>query len=275
MSLGQFVMRTRIFCKQESLGLQVVVFLMTASMLLLGEPKSIANSYSTCRDPQSIPDVVACRNETVNIGTPEEHRISAVLVAMAPKASIACTISRASAQPASPELGDLRCFQVFESGLIVSFNLVEGQNGDRLEVSQPVEGGNRDIVVLGNIRMRAANSDDIEEDVLTLNEVLADAFRPIEPRSRVTCAFCHRPANHPVVNINGISTKPLAGIRLNETVRGTVPKNGQIKPEELLDRLTKLRSFHSCDAGHLKSETCRRIAALESSERYFKMDGPP
>lgn len=244
------------------------VFVAVSVWNILAAPISgYASPADPCRDPEFASDVLACRNEVVLRGVPTENRISAVLNAMAPDASIACTTSQASAQPAAPELGDLRCFQVFDSGLIVSFNLLAGLNGDRLEVSQPVVPGQREAVILGNIRASG--------DVSTLDEVLADAFRPVDRGSRVTCAFCHRPVDHPPVVVDGVTTSVVAGIRLNETVRGTVPKNGQVPPRELSKRLQYLSDFHDCSAsGSPNPETCRRISVLQKSDRMFKLDGP-
>lgn len=218
-----------------------------------------------CIDPAGIKDVVDCRNAAGLIGPAS---VSAVLEAYAPFASVACTRSQSSGQPASPDIGDLRCFQIFQSGVIVSFNVVEGLNEDRIEVSQPAAPGDRERIILANVPSK--NS----EDVL-LSDALADAFRPVEPGGRMTCTTCHRTVNHPRVKVGGIDTWVLQGIRLNSSVRGTVAKNGQIDPARLDDVLDGLTRQHHCRDGAAAQETCKRVRAVRASRDRFPVDNPP
>lgn len=224
-----------------------------------------------CIDPAGIKDVVDCRNAAGanGRGLHGSAVVSFVAGHYAPFASAACTRSQASGQPASPDLGDLRCFQVFDSGVILSFNLVEGLNEDRLEVSQPLARGDRERVILANI----PTHNDADAN---LSDALADAFRPVEPDGHMTCGMCHRTVNHPQVKIDGIDTWVLTGVRLNSTVRGTLPKNGQVDPAQLDAVLDDLAKRHSChEAGEVDSETCRRIRAVRSSRDRFPLDSPP
>ncbi|NBQ52283.1 MAG: hypothetical protein EBU49_01705 [Proteobacteria bacterium] len=217
-----------------------------------------------CQDPAGIIDVINCRNAAHAKGVSGPAVVSYVLEKLAPFASVACTTSQSSGQPANPDEGDLRCFQVFDSGLILSFNLVSGLNGDRLEVSQSLVPGDRDRVILANIP---------SGHPVTLAEALSGAFTPIDPGSRMTCGMCHRTVDHPQVVIDGVSTWVLAGIRLNSTVRGGVAKNGQVFPEHLDEILRGLARRHGCNARPV-TETCRRIASVTGSQRRFPMDDP-
>ncbi|MEY4631985.1 MAG: hypothetical protein RIQ81_2105 [Pseudomonadota bacterium] len=225
---------------------------------------------ATCPPPQTIKDVVDCRNALAGGGPVS---LAAILEEYAPHAEVACTTSRGSAQPAAPEEGDFRCFQVFPGGLISSFNLVAGLNGDRIEIGQPAVAGNRDEVFLANVPTRTATN---------LEQALADATRPIEPGDRMTCGMCHRSAG--TGSISGVDAWVFSGIRLNSSVRGTVPRNGQVAPELLDGKLNELLVFHKCTArSALRSlrwkadagETCRRIAAVISSPGRFPLDNPP
>ena len=222
-----------------------------------------------CVDPAGIKDVVDCRNAAGLIGP---SAVSVVLDAYAPFASAACTPSQSSGQPAFPDLGDLRCFQIFQSGVIISFNLVEGLNEDRIEVSQPLTPGDRDRVILANVPVTN------KADVL-LSDALADAFRPVEPGGHMTCGMCHRTVNHPQVKIDGIDTWVLKGIRLNSTVRGALPRRGQIGPADLNTVLDDLARRHDCHGGNAAAmepcETCRRIHAVRQSRDRFPVDNPP
>lgn len=221
-----------------------------------------------CHDPAGIVDILDCRNAADgdgSMGLKGPSVVSFVVEKLAPYASVACTVSQSSGQPAFPGEGDLRCFQVFESGLILSFNLVAGLNGDRLEVSQPLVPGDRERVILANIA---------SENPVTLAEALGGAFLPVEPGSSMSCGLCHRTVDHPQVEIGGVSTWVLAGIRLNSTVRGSLPKNGQVLPERLDEVLGDLAHRHGCKAGTL-TETCRRISSVATSQRRFPMDNPP
>jgi hypothetical protein len=224
-----------------------------------------------CIDPAGIPDVVGCRN-AAGIGGAGIHGpgvVSFVASQYAPVASAACTRSQSSGQPARPDMGDLRCFQIFQSGVIISFNLVEGLNGDRIEVSQPPNRGDRERVILANIPTH-------NDEPVTVADALADAFRPVEPGDHMTCGMCHRTVNHPQVKIDGIDAWVLTGIRLNSTVRGTIRPNGQIDPAQLDAVLDDLASRHSCiEAADAGSETCKRIRAVRSSRGRFPMDNPP
>jgi len=217
-----------------------------------------------CEDPAGIIDIIDCRNAADANGLRGQAVVSYVLNKLAPYASVACTASQSSGQPANPDEGDLRCFQVFESGLILSFNLVAGLNGDRLEVSQPLVPGDRERVILANIP---------SGHPVTLADALAGAFTPIDQGSRMTCGMCHRTVDHPQVVIDGVSTWVLAGIRLNSTVRGGVAKNGQVFPEHLDEILRGLARRHGCNARPV-TETCRRIASVAGSQRRFPMDNP-
>jgi hypothetical protein len=224
---------------------------------------------AACPTPASIREVVDCRN-TLTGGAPVA--ISSVLAEFAPEASVACTTSRASAQPAAPELGDLRCFQVLPNGLTLSFNLLEGLNGDRIEVSQPSIAWNRDEVFLANVSTQKASD---------LGRALADAVGPFEPGSNRTCGMCHKTVG--LGQVDGVEARIFAGIRLNSTIRGTVPRNGQIAPEELRERLKELLSRHGCPPpeGYFVerrslegSETCRRISVVSNSAQLFPLDSP-
>lgn len=217
-----------------------------------------------CEDPAGIIDIINCRNASDANDLRGQAVVSDVLDKLAPYASVACTASQSSGQPANPDEGDLRCFQVFDSGLILSFNLVAGLNGDRLEVSQALVPGDRERVILANIP---------SGHPVTLAEALAGAFAPIDQGSRMTCGMCHRTVNHPQVVIDGVSTWVLAGIRLNSTVRGGVAKNGQVFPERLDEVLRGLAHRHGCNSRPV-TETCRRIASVAGSQRRFPMDNP-
>ena len=230
-----------------------------------------------CSEPNEIKDIVDCQNTALATVQSSAAAVSFVAENLAPFARAACTISQSSGQPASPDEGDLRCFQVFDSGVITSFNLVEGINGDRIEVSQPLAPGDRDRVILADI------STDLPA---TLGGALAGAFKPIDSGSPMTCGTCHRTVGHEPVEIDGNSTWVLAGIRLNSTVRGTLPKNGQVPPEKLDGVLGELAVRHGCVAQAVGvaitglasmtelSETCRRIAAVVASKGRFQMDNP-
>ena len=220
---------------------------------------------ANCVDPSGISDIVECRNAAGPNGFLGSSAVSFVAENLAPMASVACTVSQGSGQPAHPDEGDLRCFQVFESGVIASFNLLEGLNGDRIEVSQPLARGDRERVILANIPTNGP---------ATLAGAIGGAFSPIEPGSRMTCGTCHRTVDHPAVEIDGISTWVRAGIRLNSTVRGTVAKNGQIAPGRLTEVLNGLFIQHGCGTSPDR-ETCRRITAVSSSPRRFPLDNPP
>lgn len=215
---------------------------------------------ASCPPPESIKNIVECRN-SLAAGGPVA--VSDVLSRYAPDASVACTSSRASAQPASPEEGDLRCFQVFTGGLTVSFNLVEGLNGDRLEISQPADSGDRDRVFLANVS--TLNQTD-------LTRALAQANEPVEPGSAMTCGMCHQTIGQG--RVDGIDAWIFAGIRLNSTLRGTIPRNGQVPPDTLMSRLRELQLRHGCQGDADESETCRRMAAVISSPRLFPLDSP-
>ncbi len=256
-----------------NLGIKWLVVLLSGGAALVPsiEPAHARFFTGVCEDPAGIIDIVNCRNAADGADASKSRDIkgqavvSFVVEKLAPFASVACTVSQSSGQPAFPDEGDLRCFQVFESGLILSFNLVAGLNGDRLEVSQPLVPGDRERVILGNIA---------SDHPVTLAEALGGAFIPVEPGSRMTCGLCHRTVDHPQVEIDGVSTWVLSGIRLNSTVRGSLPKNGQVLPERLDEVLRNLAHRHGCKADSVM-ETCRRIASVTASQRKFSMDNPP
>lgn len=222
-----------------------------------------------CPPPSTIKDVVDCRN-SLTAGGPVS--LGAMIEQYAPHAEVACTTSRASAQPAAPDEGDLRCFQVFPGGLITSFNLLTGLNGDRIELSQPALADNRDEVFLANVPTTSSTN---------LEQALADVNRPLDSDHAMTCGMCHRSAGSGT--ISGFDAWVFRGIRLNSTLHGTVPRNGQVAPENLDAKLKELLAFHKCAAPApakivappgLAGETCRRISAVLASRGRYPLDNP-
>lgn len=208
-----------------------------------------------CPAPRSIQEIVLCQNKLLSISQPAA--ISAFLSVYADKATLACTKSGASAQPAHPNEGDLRCFFVFESGVTLATNILEGLNNDHLEMSEIYRGGG---VFLGHMDLATpANTQD----------VMSSSVEQIEG-TRMTCATCHDRQTTDSVSSNGFEAWPLAPIKINRTLSGTIPRNGQVKPEELDQVLKGLQVRHQCEK--VPSETCRRIEMLLKAPRRLPLD---
>jgi hypothetical protein len=213
-----------------------------------------------CPNPQSLFDVVVCQNTVMSTDIAPES-LSIFLSEYLEYPEIACTTSGASAQPAYPAEGDLRCFLIFSSKITISFNLVENLNANSLELSQLFLGGNNAGVVLGRFDLSRT---------FNLQEVLDSATAPIG-NSRLTCASCHDRLDGPAVTIHGVSAPLLTPISINRTVMGGIPKHGQVPPEKLKQELARLGDSHGCTNRPLK-ETCRRIKFAASVQRRAPLE---
>lgn len=218
---------------------------------------------SPCPEPHTIRDLVGCQNIAVQEASPEHPAtMSRYIRSLSAFASLACTQSGASAQPAYPMDGDLRCFFVF-ANTTASFNIVEGINDNDIEVSQTFHAEGASGVLLGRFNLERA---------VTPQVVLTSGIENI-PGTHMSCLSCHRAVSSDMVQVDGISTLVLKPIRINSTLGGTVPTNGQIPPEDLDRVLKDLSSRHKCPSTPV-SETCLRIDALKAAPKGLPMDNP-
>jgi hypothetical protein len=158
--------------------------------------------------------------------------------------------------------GDLRCFFLF-ANTTASFNIVEGINDNDIEVSQTFHAEGASGVLLGRFNLESA---------VTPQVVLTSGIENI-PGTHMSCLSCHRPVSSDMVQVDGISTLVLKPIRINSTLGGTLPTNGQVPPEDLDTVLKDLSSRHKC-ASTPGSETCLRIDALKAAPKRLPMDNP-
>lgn len=218
----------------------------------------------TCPEPSSIKDFVLCQNKLV---AARSQKLSDYLSVYASTARGACTTSGASAQPAAPDEGDLRCFFVFRSGATLSFNLLEGMNHNHIEVSEPAhtEDGADRGVLLAFFHM---------DKSVSLAEALASSGIDLNDRG-LNCTFCHQVIGRDQVKREGIGAWVLEPIKLNATVRGTIPRHGQVAPERLTQVLNELMVRHQCAQGAVaQAETCLRLRILRSVKGRVPLDNP-
>lgn len=222
----------------------------------LGKP--VLADHTICNPPKNIADIVECQNQVIDELSP---KISSLLRALSHSGSLGCTKSQASAQPAYPSRGDLRCFMVFGSGVTLSTNLVDGLNENHLEVSENYQDATRSGVILGHFSM---------DERANLKAVLESSTKPLFG-SRMSCASCHRPVgvtNVPACDGQGSGTL-LTPIMINRTVTGTIANaaRGQISPDKLDEELDRLSQTHRCGSVGLNvsiQETCLRISILKT-----------
>ena len=215
-----------------------------------------------CPEPKSVADFVDCQNHVLASG--RAMPVSAYIAALVSYGSLACTKSRASAQPAAPDRGDLRCFLRFPSNTTVSVNLLEGLNHDDIEVSEVYAVGNDSGAIMGRFNMLGPVR--LGDVVRTVNEPLFG--------SRMTCMTCHPSVTDAQVDLgHGLKAWLVTPIHFNETVRGTVPMVGQVSPEDLDAQLHDLMTQNHCTVGSF-SETCERIRLLLTAPDRYKLDNP-
>ena len=218
----------------------------------------------TCPEPSSVKDFVLCQNKLV---ASRASRLSDYIGAYAYAARSACTMSGASAQPAAPDEGDLRCFFVFKSGATVSFNLLEGMNRNHIEVSEPTptdDGADRGVLLAFFLMTKS----------ISLADALASSETDLNDRG-LKCTFCHQVLGNDQVKRDGIGAWVLSPIKLNSTVRGTIPRNGQIAPQELDRILSALETRHQCTQTTMKNaETCLRLRIIRSVKVRMPLDNP-
>lgn len=226
---------------------------------------AFANSQKNiCPEPKGIQDLVACQNKII-LNQGSTATIADYIEALIATARVACTRSGASAQPAYPAEGDLRCFLVFQNGSTVSVNLVEGLNNNHIEISERVPSSDPDEegVLLAHFYMTKA---------ITYAQALQSPSINLNDRG-LKCGFCHDTiVNEPIVR-DGIEAWVLTPIKLNSTVRRTIPKNGQVPPEQLDQVLGELWKEHACLQTKM-SETCRRLFFFKSNPNKVPLDNP-
>lgn len=231
-------------------------------LLSLLNPPSYAGIK--CPEPSSIKDFVLCQNKLV---AARAHKLSDYLAAYASTARAACTASGSSAQPAAPDEGDLRCFFVFKSGATLSFNLLEGMNRNHIEVSESTltdDGAERGVLLAFFLM----------DKPISLAQALASSETDLNDRG-LKCTFCHQVLGTDQVKRDGIGAWVLEPIKLNSTVRKTIPRNGQVAPERLDRVLSELAVRHQCAQGAMThAETCLRIRLLRGVKVRLPLDNP-
>ncbi len=219
-----------------------------------------------CPLPIGIKELVACQNKVIESKPTKSAAVSDYMNALIDHAGIACTRSGASAQPAYPAEGDLRCFLVFKTGATLSVNIVEGINDNHIEVSERVPSTPTEYegVLLAHFYMTKPISfaQALQSPSLSLND------------RGLKCAFCHDTVGNYPITREGVEAWVLVPIKLNSTVRRTIPRNGQVPPEELAQVLTELWGEHGCAQKTKLSETCRRLEILRSNSHLVPLDNP-
>lgn len=241
---------------------RIFAILFIGIFLSLGQ--STYAAVETCPDPASIKDFITCQNRLLE--TNSAPRLSDYIAAYADAGRLACTRSGASAQPAFPDQGDLRCFLVFKSRATVSFNIVEGTNRNHIEVSEPaMSDADDDGVLLAFFLLNKP---------IGLAEALGSSSVELNDRG-LKCSFCHQVLGNDQIMRDGIKAWVLTPIKLNSTVRETIPRNGQIAPE-LLDKVLKdLYVGHACEAKTtMPSETCMRLSVMRRVKEKAPLDNP-
>lgn len=232
-----------------------------------------AQNSQVCRNITKIHDLVECHRILFNRNS-AVFPMSELLKELADDAELACTKSQASVQPARPATGDLRCMFRVSLGadgledvettqsdwMALTFNVVEGSNDDHLELSRSLtreSNWDDEAVVLAHFDLKSQ---------ITMNGLFESAFKPIRPR--VTCASCHVPVGRESVSLEGYQVWPLKHIPFDRTVRGQIPKNGPLTPNELKTWLLDRWNIENCEK--IENETCRRLEVLRSVSRFIE-----
>lgn len=230
---------------------------------------SFAASNVKCSEPSTIKDFVACQNKLIQA---RASTVSDYLAAYSgARSRLACTRSQASAQPAAPDQGDLRCFLVFRSGATVSFNLVSGTNENQIEVSEATKADDGDdgvLLAFFTMTKPIAFKDALASSSSSLNEL------------GLKCSSCHQVIGRDQIKRDGFGAWVLEPIKINSTVRRTIPRNGQVPPETLDRVLSDLATRHGCAAVFRKriftaaDETCLRLKISHDVSGRFPLDNP-
>jgi hypothetical protein len=219
-----------------------------------------------CPLPLGIKELVACQNKVIESKAGKAATVSDYMSSLIDHAGTACTRSGASAQPAYPAEGDLRCFLVFKTGATLSVNIVEGINDNHIEISErvPSTATEYEGVLLAHFYMTKP---------ITFAQALQSPSINLNDRG-LKCGFCHDTVGNYPIEREGTEAWVLVPIKLNSTVRRTIPRNGQIPPEQLGQVLTELWGEHACAQKRKLSETCRRLEILRSNSNRLPLDNP-